>query len=253
MFRLFFLLFLLIFQYFFSQQVSGTITDEEENALPAVMVFNMKTEKFVYTSISGEFTIEASLNDELRFVRKNYDRNSKILKEENFIFPLRILMIRSAEEIEEVQVPAYKLSGDINKDAKNLTKIDKVEQLQKEIGVPKPPEKPREKPAEVTKDILLPLAFAQLNVQGIYDVVSGKARRQKNLYRYEDLQDNILWIRKRVSNDYFVKAGIPEEKISEFIQFSIGMKPEIPKYVKAGNLSRILLDMEETLPEYLGR
>jgi len=227
--------------------------DEDGNVLPAVMVFNMKTEKYVYTNINGEFSAEASANDELRFVRKGYDRNSKILKSEDFAFPLRIFLVRTSEEIEEVKVPAFQLSGDIRKDAKKLTKIDKVEELQKEIGVPKPPEKPREKPTDLKKDVLLPILLAQVNVQGIYNVVSGKARRQKSLYKYEDLQDNITWIRKRVSDDYFIKAGISEEKISEFIQFSIGIKPDIPKYVKAGNLSRILLDMEEILPKYLER
>ena len=46
---------------------------------------------------------------------------------------------------------------------------------------------------------------------------------------------------------------IPKEKISEFLQFSLGIKPEINKYIKSQNLSKVLFILEDTLPEYLNR
>ena len=70
-------------------------------------------------------------------------------------------------------------------------------------------------------------------------------------YRYEDLQENISWRRQRIDDDYFVKMGIPQGKISEFLQFSIGLKPEINQFIKAKNLSKILFILEDTLPVYL--
>ena len=234
-----------------AQQIQGNVTDENGFALSSVLVFNMNTEKHSYTDGNGHFTIFAKVSDELRLVRNGFERKSVILVQNDFSNELSIQLNRTEEEIEEVNI--QKLTGNIEKDAKALSKVDKVEQLQKEIGLPKPPEKPRETPSEVTKNILLPMAFGQLNVQAVYNVISGKARRQKSLYRYEDLQDTISWIRKRVDDDYFTKADIPQEEISTFIQFSIGQKPEITKYVKAGNLSKILLDLEETLPQYLSQ
>ena len=235
---------------YFSQQVSGTITDEEGNPIPAVLVFNIKTEKYTYTTINGNFSIECSENDELRFARKSFERVSKTVNQIDFSSPLRIILERIPGEIEEVNVPNIRLTGDLNKDAKNLSKIDKVDELQKEIGVPKPPEKPREVPSEVTKDVLLPIVTGRLNVQAIYNIVSGKARKQKNLYRYEDLQDNIYWIRERIPDEYFEKMGIPQGKIQEFILFSIGQNPDITKYVKAKNLSKIMLILEEMQPKF---
>ena len=61
----------------FSQNLSGIITDEEQNPLSAVLVFNVQSEKKSYSNIKGEFTIEANSNDELRFVRNGFERNSK--------------------------------------------------------------------------------------------------------------------------------------------------------------------------------
>ena len=75
----------------------------------------------------------------------------------------------------------------------------------------------------------------------------------RQLYKYEDLQDNVEWIREKVGDDYFLKMEIPATKISEFLQFSIGVKPEISKYIKAQKLSKVLFVLEETLPQYLNR
>ena len=113
-------------------------------------------------------------------------------------------------------------------------------QLRREVGAPAPPEKPRETPADFKNDVLLPLLGLSLKPQAIYNLISGDARRKKAQYRYDDLQDNILWIRGKVGDDYFVKMEIPAERISEFLQFSMGLKPEIKSYIKAQNLSKVL-------------
>ena len=75
----------------------------------------------------------------------------------------------------------------------------------------------------------------------------------RKLYKYEDLQDNVIWIRERVGDDYFAKMEIPPEKISEFLQFSIGVQPEINRFIKVRNLSKVLFILEETLPQYHNR
>lgn len=239
----------------FSQQVSGIIIDEDQNPVPVVLVFNMKTEQKSYTNLNGEFSIKAAPNEELRFIRQGFQRNSKMVDLSDFNGNLLMTIIRSVQEIEEVKIPAVRLTGDLNQDSRYLTKFDKVAQLQREVGVPGPPLKPREKPSELGKNVLLPLIGIPptVNVQAIYNVVSGKAKRQKRLYKYEDLQDNIIWIRGKVGDDYFIKMEIPPEKIPEFLQFSIGVKPEISKYIKAGKLSKVLLVLEDTLPQYLRR
>ncbi|WHF50478.1 carboxypeptidase-like regulatory domain-containing protein [Chryseobacterium gotjawalense] len=249
-------IFCLIFSFssLVAQQVSGTVTDEEKNPLPAVLVFNMKTEKKGYTDLNGQFTIDAAANDELRFIRQGFQRGSRIVNSPDFYAPFTIAIIRSIQEIEEVKIPPVRLTGDLNRDAGNLSKFDKVAQLQREIGVPGPPEKPRETPPPTLEKVgILAFAASNLNLNTLYKNISGDGRRMRQLYKYEDLQDNISWIRGKVGDEYFIKMEIPGEKIAEFLQFSIGIKPEINKYIKAGNLSKVLFIIEETLPQYLNR
>ncbi|HPW89702.1 MAG TPA: carboxypeptidase-like regulatory domain-containing protein [Kaistella chaponensis] len=250
----FFLFFLITSTSIFSQKVSGIVTDEEGNPLPATLVFNLQTEQKSYTDLKGSFSIDANPNQELRFIRVGFERFSKIISSQDFNYTFRISLYRIPGEIEEVQVPV-RLTGDLNIDSRNLTRFDKVAQLRAEIGVPAPPEKPREKVADAKDDILKPLLRIppMVNVQAVYDVISGRAKKKKRLYRYEDLQENIAWIREKVGDEYFLKMGIKPTKISEFLQFSIGVKPDLNKYVKAKNVSKVLLLLEETFPLYLKR
>lgn len=238
-----------------AQTISGIVLDEDQNRRPGVLVFNMKTALKAYTDRNGEFNIEAGSGDELRVVRNGFERGVKIVRESDFVNPLVVTIIREATEIEEVKLPSTQLTGKLNIDSRNLTRLDKFADLNRKVGVPGPPEKPREKPAEVVQNILLPLIGypPTVNVQAIYDVVSGKAKRQKRLYKYEDLGDHIAWIRSKISGTYFTEMNIPPERISEFLQFSIGVKPEITKYIKARNISKVLFILEDTFPIYLDR
>ena len=232
------------------QTVYGRITDEEQHPIPATLVMNMKTGFQAYSDLEGNFSINGNFRDELRFVRKGYERVSLLFNNENQRY-VSITLYRVAVAIEEVKIEEVKLTGNLETDSRNLTIIDKAEILNAEIGVPKPPEKPREKPAEFKKDVLYSLLSLSVKPQAIYDLISGDARRMKAEYRYEDLQENISWIRQRIDDDYFVKMGIPQGKISEFLQFSIGLKPEINQFIKEKNLSKILFILEDTLPVYL--
>ncbi|MDQ1098693.1 MULTISPECIES: carboxypeptidase-like regulatory domain-containing protein [Chryseobacterium] len=236
----------------FSQQVTvtGAIRDDNDRELANVTVINMATDQKTATNLEGRFSIQASANNELRFVKKGYDRISRKVLADGVNSQLIITMAKLPEEIEEVKVQP--LSGDLSKDARSLTKVNKGEIVQQSVGLPQPVGKMREKPTEV-KQVVLPMLLGQLNVQGVYDLISGKARRQKRQYRYDDLQENILWVRNRVEDEYFVKAGIPSERISEFIEFSFLVKPQIRTFVKARNLSGVLLRMEETFPLYMER
>ncbi|KIA84909.1 hypothetical protein OA84_00085 [Kaistella solincola] len=251
MFRIFLLLFTLIFSNFFSQKITGLVRDEDGNALPATLVFNMETEQKIYTSLAGEFSIDAIAGQELRFVRAGFERSSKIISAADLDSKLIITLARDAAEIEEVKI--VRLTGDIQQDSKNLAKQDRISQLQQEIGVPLPPEKPREKPADFKKDVVGNLLNLAVSPQAVYDLLSGDARRMKTEYRYEDMQDNIAWILARVDESYFTELGISPEKSKAFVQFSLGIEPEISRAVKARNLSKVLLYFEQTLPKFLNR
>ncbi|MBP2618842.1 carboxypeptidase-like regulatory domain-containing protein [Chryseobacterium jejuense] len=236
----------------FSQQmITGRIIDEEGGSLSAVTIVNISTDKKVYSNSQGIFSIEANPNDELRFVKEDFKRVSRRVISDGTNAQLLITLFQIPKDVGEVKI-VKKLSGDLEQDSRIVAKADKGEQVKQAVGLPEPVGKMREKPAEV-KSVLLPMLLGNLNVQGAYDLISGKARKQKRQYRYDDLQEHIAWVRSRVEDDYFVKAGIPADKISEFIEFSFSAKPQVRTYVKARNLSGVLLRMEEVIPIFIER
>jgi len=211
----------------------------------------MASDKKTSSDSHGMFSIEVSPNDELRFVKEDFTRVSRRVLINGINSQLLITLYQIPKDVGEVKI-VKKLSGDLDQDSRIVAKADKGEQVRNAVGLPQPVGKMREKPAEV-KTVLLPILLGNLNVQGLYDLISGKAKKQKRQYRYDDLQEHIAWIRNRVEDEYFIKAGIPADRISEFIQFSFVAKPQVRTYVKARNLSGVLLRLEETIPLFLER
>lgn len=237
------------FSSLFSQQkISGKTISENSMVITQVLVVNISNDKKTFSDAAGNFEIEASVHDEIRFSKIGYERAERRVSD--YHSSLNVMLIRVPEEIKEVVI--LDLTGDINKDSKRLSKEDKVAKLQENLGLPKPPEKPREAPAELKK-VLIAAAFGSVNVQAVYDLISGKARRQKRRYRYEDVQYKISWIRKRIDDEYFVESEIPAERISEFLEFSFILRPDISSAVKERNLSKAMLGIETVIPIYVDR
>lgn len=250
--KIFLFLLLLCSTFVLSQQkVTGRIVDDNGENLSKVIVINMSTDKKIYSDSEGIFSIDANPNDELRFVKEDFNRVSRKVLTNGTNLPLFITLRQIPRDVGEVKI-VKKLTGDLETDSRIVAKVDKGEQVRDAVGLPQPVGKMREKPAEV-KSVLLPILLGSLNVQGVYDLISGKARRQKRQYRYDDLQEHITWVRDRIDDEYFIKAGIPGDRISEFIQFSFLAKPEVRTYVKARNLSGVMLRLEETAPLFIER
>ncbi|WP_312323361.1 hypothetical protein, partial [Soonwooa sp.] len=195
------LFFLVIFSnlIFGQNQVSGVVQTENGLRIPNAMLVNVATGAKAYSNNIGEFYIGAKVGETIRVLKDNYDRQTITASlNGNFV----VTLVKSAEEIEEVTVSNIKVTGNID-DASRLKTDESAERLRREVGTPKAPEKPREKAPEMTKNVLLPMLFGTLNVDGLYKIVSGKSRQMKSLYRYEDSQDDLKWIRTRIDDSYF--------------------------------------------------
>lgn len=117
----------------FSQKVSGIITDEDQNPVPAVLIFNLKTDLKTFTNLKGEFTIDASPNEELRFIRQGFQRSSKIVNSQDYNAHFTITLIRASHEIEEVKI-TYQATGNLEKDAKNFGDTKAVAKVKSETA-----------------------------------------------------------------------------------------------------------------------
>lgn len=101
MLRLFLIILICLSAKSVAQTVSGIVTDEDQNPLPAVVVINIQTEKKVSTTIDGEFSIEASPNQELRFVRSGFERKSKIITQLNLSAKMSVSLIKRAKKLKK--------------------------------------------------------------------------------------------------------------------------------------------------------
>jgi hypothetical protein len=234
---------------FSQQKISGKILSENGMFIGNVLVVNISNDKKTYSDASGNFSIEGAVNDEIRFSKAGYERSSKKVFDENS--SLNIILIRIPEEIKEVEI--LNLTGDLNKDSKRLTKEDKAAKLQKDIGLPKPPEIAREKAPELSDAFVIGFPMAAINIDALYKVISGDARRMKNLYKFEDLQRHLKWVVSRLDAEYFVDLGIPEERIREFLQFAFLENPKSLDFVKAKNINGVIFEIEKAAPEYKKR
>jgi len=156
MFRFLVLLFFCFTLQLFSQTVSGTVTDEEGNPLPAVLVFNLQTEKKAYTDLNGQFIIEAKSNEELRFIRPEFERFSKIITKQDINYSFRISLFRITAEIEEIEI-RQQLTGNIANDSKNYGDKKAVAKLKSEtadyIGAKSSAEVLKAKPGEFVQPV----------------------------------------------------------------------------------------------------
>lgn len=202
------------------QTISGKVLSENGQPISLIQVVNIHTDDKILTNEQGQFTIKAEVNDELRFVSYRFDRESKRITSVDLTNAITVYMHPKITEIEAVKIP-YKPTGDLSKDINKLSRVDKGQIVEDAIGLPRNVEKPREKAADVKKDVLLPILLGQVNFSAIYDVVSGDARRKKNLYQYEDKMEKMNWIKSHFDENFFEENKVPKGKIDEFLYFCL--------------------------------
>ncbi|MFC4162140.1 hypothetical protein ACFOWU_00640 [Epilithonimonas zeae] len=229
-------LILILSGFIFSQNISGNVISEDEVLIPKVLIVNMTTNQKTYSDAYGKFVVNANIGDEIRFAKESYKLGKIVITSNNFQV---VKLEKIPQEIEEVKI--------INK---NLAESQE-EKLRKDIGLPKGPEKPREKPVEA-KEVLLPLVFAQLNIDNLYKWLSGNSRRLKNRYKYEDLQEGLAWIQNNVDLEYFAEAGISPDKFNDFLMFSL-KDEKVLMYMKAKNVGGITVALDNNISAYLER
>ena len=217
-----------------SQTISGVVVSEEDHPISKVLIVNMSSNQKVYTDNFGNFSIAGKMGDELRFAKEKY--KGERIKINNDL--LKVILQQLPQEIEEVKIINKRLAE------------SQEEKLRTDIGLPKGPEKLREKPADLADDFLrIP---PKVNIQNIYDAISGKSRRLKRLYKYEDLQEGLVWIKTNVDLEYFAEAGISPDKLNDFLMFAL-QDEQVLRYMKAKNLGGITVSLDNHIGAYLER
>lgn len=193
-------LFILANSFYAQEYIFGKITSEQNIELSGVLILNTRTDEKAYSDSDGNFMISAKNNDALRFVKQKYDRITYSVKPEDFKNSIKITLIKSVVEIEEVEIKS-KLTGNLREDARRVESVKKVK-LNKEIA--------KYIAEKSDPEILKPRGgeFVQPVGQGFsVGKVSSKADRI-------DLAEDFLEI---LGEDYFTDLGLKKSEISGFI------------------------------------
>ena len=144
--------------------------------------------------------ISAKNNDALRFVKQKFDRITYFVKPEDFKNSIKVTLIKSVVEIEEVEIKT-KLTGNLREDARRVESVRKVK-LNKEIA--------KYIAEKSDPEIIKPRGgeFVQPVGQG-FSV--GKVSNQADQI---DLAEDFLEI---LGEDYFTDLGLKKSEISGFI------------------------------------
>ena len=193
-------LFILANSFYAQEYIFGKITSEQNIELSGVLILNTRTDEKAYSDSDGNFMISAKNNDALRFVKQKYDRITYSVKPEDFKNSIKITLIKSVVEIEEVEIKS-KLTGNLREDARRVESVRKVK-LNKEIA--------KYIAEKSDPEILKPRGgeFVQPVGQG-FSV--GKVSNQADQI---DLAEEFLEI---LGDDYFTDLGLKKSEISGFI------------------------------------
>ena len=193
-------LFILANSFYAQEYIFGKITSEQNIELSGVLILNTRTDEKAYSDSDGNFMISAKNNDALRFVKQKYDRITYSVKPEDFKNSIKITLIKSVVEIEEVEIKS-KLTGNLREDARRVESVKKVK-LNKEIA--------KYIAEKSDPEIIKPRGgeFVQPVGQG-FSV--GKVSNQADKI---DLAEDFLEI---LGDDYFTDLGIKKSEISGFI------------------------------------
>ena len=193
-------LFILANSFYAQEYIFGKITSEQNLELSGVLILNTRTDEKAYSDSDGNFMISAKNNDALRFVKQKYDRITYSVKPEDFKNSIKITLIKSVVEIEEVEIKS-KLTGNLREDARRVESVKKVK-LNKEIA--------KYIAEKSDPEIIKPRGgeFVQPVGQGFsVGKVSSKADQI-------DLAEDFLEI---LGEDYFTDLGLKKSEISGFI------------------------------------
>lgn len=237
------------------QKVSGRITDDDNNVLNSVLIFNISSNKKAESDSSGQFVIEAEENEEIHFIKEGFYRSDKKIIKENISSPFLVKLLRIETLIPEVKIE-YKPTGNLERDSKHYDEAKKTLTLRSEM------DKYMRSPFKVPlpqNTISKTFSGHDFNV-GQVDVVklilSGvglvkKASKPKIIKaNYNETQSFMNRLKLEINLDFLVTQGMSEEQIDEFLIYANDTRYLAKKYRKDFNSDIIESELKIAFREY---
>lgn len=235
-----------------AQNFSGSIfmRDNSSLYLNQIFVTNLSTQKTVLADYEGRFNIPAVAGQKIRFTsivseRKDITLNAAMLSSNRNMIELTI----AYHEIEEVVLNRFRVTGNLKKDVLALNDINKAEQIQKMLGLPRPKgdgTSPQQPVADLRDGGLT------FSLESIFDVLSGERKKKERTYAYEKMNNSVKAIRQYFGDSYFTELKIPVNLIDNFLMF-VYTSDQVGKLVEENRFEVVAFSIERFLPVYQKR
>lgn len=241
-------------EFFSQQQVTGIVTDNGKSNINPVLVINVSNQKSTLSDASGRFSIEASENDEIRFVKEGYYRFDKIMIKEDFNSPLMITLEKREIEIPEVKI-TYKPTGNLEKDNNHLNESRKIVSLRSELDeYMKSPLNEALPDNTVSKTFKQDYGAGQVNLLGVLDAAVGLFKKATELKitkaNFTETQDFIKRVKQEADLTFLKKYGMDEERIDQFLLYANDTRMMAKKYRKNFKIDVVEYELRVAFAEY---
>jgi hypothetical protein len=227
------------------------IIDLDDSTAEGIYVTNTRTEITAITDLTGSFSMRAQAGDVLHihsdlYESRRFEITENLMKKDLVTIHLSLQTILLDEA-----VITRKLTGYLDVDAKYSGKKDVVTRLYDELGVNPDASKLRDSSNfTLGKDISL----MHVNVEKIFESITGDLRRRQNLYAFEGKELIITDIQEFFGEEYFIKdLEVPKEKIREFVYYSYETNHAVQMAYQNKNYLTIMVEFQKTAPQYLAR
>ena len=204
------------------KELRGKVEAEGEDVV-GVVVQNITTELAVITDVEGNFSIRVQLNDTLVFSAVQFKR--KVLPVNQIIYNtsfIRVPLEEFVNELREVVVRPFDLSGNLDRDVTKLTLPKDVSA--EAIGLPNA----HQKIPTQSERMLQQATYGKFNVgmilspplDPIINAITGRTKMLKNRVKVDHKYAATQMVQNFYVDSLFVTTlKIPFEKIEDFMYF----------------------------------
>ena len=206
----------------FTKNIEGKVINKE-NGIADVHVMNTSANRATITDQNGKFTIEVTIGDTLlfsavQFKRKSMVINTSILSSKEVFVPLEEFV----NELDEVVVRPYDLSGDLSKDMQQMDTGQVISATS--LGLPNA----HVKPLMQSERLLREAAFGPFTVgmltsvpfNPIINAITGRTKMLKKRVARDKKEQQLLRVRTSIEDSLFLtQLKIPIDRIDDFMYF----------------------------------
>lgn len=235
--------------------IFGNVTNEDGDYLPGVTVFNVSNEQKTMTDHLGHFMLAGKETDEIRILRKGYERQSLKITKQNFEKPIKIALLKAYHDIEEIEI-AYQMTGNLKKDLAYIRLPERNIKLNAEMA-----EYMKGAPTSVMPRNTVPSAFqppnysaGQVNFGALIGLIFKevkKARNPKTTPNYVETQAFYRRVIGEIDLDYYKKFGFDDYGFERFLAYTDKRYQLAKNYRNQFNIQEIHAVLKMALNEYL--